>query len=99
MKWAENIVNGTTDGIQGDKLYEINEKIIDLKHPLMTDESVELMESFMYAPMDMEGRSMENLYRILLENEIDDLKDEGAFANFFTEFKYLIDKETKNSPN
>lgn len=99
LKWAENIVNCITDGIQGNKLYEINEKIIDLKHPLMTDEAIELMEAFMYAPMDMEGRSIENLYRILLENEIDDLKDEGTFANFFMEFKYLIEKETRNMPN
>ncbi len=97
LKWAENIINGITDGMQGNRLYEINRKIIDLRNPLMTTESIDLIESFMYAPMDMEGRSMENLYRIIVDNDIDDLKNENAFANFFVDYKYLIDKEKKNS--
>lgn len=93
LKWAENIVNRVTDGIQGEKIYEINEKIIDLHNPLMPEEAKELLDGMMYAPMDPEGRSLQNLYNILLEYNIDDLKDEDRFGNFFTEFKFLIDKE------
>lgn len=96
LKWAENIINKVTDGAQGDKIYEINEKIIDLKNPLMPEDAKELIESMMYAPMDPEGRSLENLYNILLEYNIDDLKDETRFSNFFVEFKFLIDKEKNN---
>ena len=96
LKWAENIVNRVTDGAQGDKIYEINEKIIDLSNPLMPEEAKELIDSMMYAPMDPEGRSMENLYKILLKYNIDELKDESRFGNFFTEFKFLIDKEQNN---
>lgn len=96
LKWAENIVERNTNGIQGKKIYEINKKIIDLTNPLMPDEAKELLESIMYAPIDPEGRSMENLYRIILENDIDMLKDATRFGNFFSEFSYLIDKEMKN---
>lgn len=96
LKWAENIVNAVTDGCQGDKIYEINKKIIDLKNPLMTDEAIELIESISYTPIDPEDRTLDNLYRILLENDVDSLKDETRFSNFFTEFLYLIDKEKKN---
>ena len=96
LKWAENIVNRVTDGIQGEHIYEINEKIIDLQNPLMPEEAKELLDSMMYAPMDPEGRSLQNLYKILLEYNIDDLKDEDRFGNFFTEFKFLIDKEQNN---
>lgn len=96
LKWAENIVNKVTDGCQGDKIYEINEKIIDLRNPLMPEDAKELIDSMMYAPMDAEGRSLQNLYNILLEYNIDDLKDEDRFGNFFTEFKFLIDKEINN---
>lgn len=96
LKWAENIVNRVTDGAQGEKIYEINEKIIDLTNPLMPEEAKELLDSMMYAPMDPEGRSLNNLYNILLEYNIDDLKDENRFGNFFTEFKFLIDKEINN---
>lgn len=98
LKWAENIVNRVTNGCQGDKIYEINEKIIDLKNPLMSDEAKELLESIMYAPIDPTDRTMENLYNIVLEYNIDKLKDSTTFGNFFSEFMYLIEKEKKNLP-
>ena len=84
LKWAENIVNRVTDGVQGEKIYEINKKVIDLKHPILTDEAKELMDAMMYAPIDGEGRSLSNLYRILVdENGIDEFRDENRFSSFF----------------
>ena len=97
LKWAKNIVEGITEGAQGDRIYEINKKIIDLKNPLMTDEAKEIMDSMMYAPLDPEGRSYDNLYKILCDAGVDDLKDPTRFSNFFIEYAYLIDKEKKNS--
>jgi len=97
LQWAKNIVEGITDGAQGDRIYEINKKIIDLKNPLMTDEAKEIMDSMMYAPIDPEGRSYDNLYKILCDAGVDDLKDPTRFSNFFIEYAYLIDKEKKNS--
>jgi 5'-3' exonuclease len=96
LKWADNIVNAVTDGVQGNKIYEINEKIINLSEPLMTDSAKELLDSIMYAPLDCENRSLENLYELILKYGIDDLKDSQQFSNFFIEFKFLIDKEIKN---
>lgn len=96
LKWADNIVNAVTDGVQGNKIYEINEKIINLLEPLMTDSAKELLDSIMYAPLDCENRSLENLYELILKYGIDDLKDSQQFSNFFIEFKFLIDKEIKN---
>ena len=98
LKWAENIVNRVTDGVQGDMVYEINRKIIDLRNPLMTDEAKELMESIMYAPMDSENRSLENLYNIILKYDIDKLKDSTTFGNFFNEYVTIMEKEKKNLP-
>jgi 5'-3' exonuclease len=95
LKWAENIVNRVTDGCQGERIYELNRKIIDLKNPLMPDEAKALLESFMYAPLDPEGRSFNNVYKILCDAGVDELKDESAFGRFFSEFGYLIDSETK----
>lgn len=95
LKWTENIVNRVTDGVQGEDIFEINEKIINLRKPLLTAEAIEQISSMMYAPLDPEGRSLDNLYSIILENGIEDLKDSNKFGNFFVEFKYLIDKEQK----
>ena len=98
LKWAENIVNRVTDGCQGEKIYDINEKIIDLHNPLMTDEAKEVIEGMMYAPIDPTDRTMENLYNIIVKYDIDTLKDTTTFGNFFSEFMYLIGKEKKNLP-
>lgn len=96
LQWATNIVERITDGVQGDKIYEINKKIIDLTNPLMTDDAKELMDSLMYAPLDPEDRSYENLYKILCEAGVDELSDPSKFSSFFIEYAYLIDKEKKN---
>ena len=96
LKWAENIVNRVTDGSQGDRIYEINEKIINLRKPILTEEAKEIIDSMRYTPLDPEDRSFENLYKILMEAGVDDLKDENRFASFFTEYAYLIDAEKKN---
>ena len=95
LKWAENIVNRVTDGCQGERVYEINDEIIDLKNPLMTEESKELIESYMGAPIDPEGRNFGNLYRILMDAGVDSFRDETRFGNFFNIFNYLIDSEQK----
>jgi len=97
LLWAKNIVEGVTDGAQGNRLYEINEKIIDLKHPLMSDEAKELMDSLMYAPLDPEGRSYDNLYKILSDAGVEELTNPSTFSNFFIEYTYLIEKEKKKT--
>lgn len=97
LKWAENIVNSVTDGVQGERIYEINRKIIDLSDPLMTDEAKELLDSMMHAPLDPEGRSMENLYEILVKNGVDEYRDPNRFAGFFVQFEHLMNQEKQKS--
>ena len=95
LVWANNIVNGVTDGAQGDKLYEINRKIIDLSDPLMTKESKELLDTMMHQPMDPEGRTFANLYKIVCDIGIDEWRDEGHFSNFFNDFNKIVNNEKK----
>ena len=64
----------------------------------MTKEAIDMIESIMYSPICPDDRTLENLYKILLNNDVDLLKDETRFSNFFNEFLYLIDKEKKNLP-
>ena len=67
LKSLENIVNGVTDGCQGDKLYEINQKIIDLSEPLLTDEAKESLDDELYGIMDTSDRDIKNVYKIVHE--------------------------------
>ena len=93
LKWHENIVNGVSKRNYNGDFYEINEKIINLSKPLLTDEAKQEMDATMYTPMDPEGRSFINLYQYILDDNITDLKNHDRFSSFFSTFKPLADRE------
>lgn len=95
LKSLENIINGVTDGCQGDRLYEINEKIIDLSKPLLTDEARETMDEEFYAPIDISDRSIKNIYEIVKENKVNEILDEEKFGNILEPFGRVILMEHK----
>lgn len=95
LKWHENIVNGVSKRNYNGDFYEINDRIINLSNPLLTNDAKEEMDATMYAPMDPEGRSLSNLYTYILEDNITDLMNSDKFSTFFSHFKPLIDKEIK----
>jgi 5'-3' exonuclease len=90
LKVLENIVNGVTDGCQGDKLYEVNRKIIDLSEPLMTKEAIEYMDYSMYAPIDTDERNVKNVYKIVSDNKMYDLLDEKRFGDILAPYSRII---------
>ena len=92
---TENLINRVTTGSQGKDIFEINDKIINLKHPLLTKEAETELNDLMYAPLDPEGRDFKNLYNIVVKNGMTDFLDENHFSNFFSSFNGLIDKEKK----
>ena len=95
LKWHENIVNGVSNNVYPGDFYEINEKIINLEHPLLTPEAEEELKEMMHNVQDPEGRSFENLHSYMLEDGIDELSDSEHFSFFFEPYKPLIDKEVK----
>ena len=93
LKSLENIVNCVTDGIQGDKIYEVNKKIIDLSEPLLTKEALEGLKAEMYAPLGDDDRNINNVYNIIVENGMSDLTNEKVFGNLFGFFERIIKTE------
>lgn len=93
LKSLENIVNCVTDGIQGDKIYEVNKKIIDLSEPLLTKEALEGLQAEMYAPLGDDDRNINNVYNIIVENGMSDLTNEKVFGNLFGFFERIIKTE------
>ena len=94
-KLHENIVNGVSNKEYDGDFYEINEKIINLKKPLISDEAKDVMDSMMHTPIDPDNRSFKNLYSYILEDGIDELNGDTRFASFFSVFKKLEEKEKK----
>lgn len=95
LKLHENIVNGVSNKEYAGDFYEINTKIIDLKHPLLSKEAKEEMDAMMYAPQDPEGRSFKNLYRYIVEDGIVEFNNNTKFASFFAPFKSFAEREIK----
>ena len=97
LKCLENAVNGVTNGCQGDKLYEINEKIIDLSTPLLTEEAKSELDEIYNAPLDIEGRDLKNVYSIITRNTMHRLENENTFGRLFGLFERIKKKETELS--
>lgn len=95
LQWHENIVNGVSNKEYDGDFYEINERIINLKKPLLTKQAEETIEAMMYAPMEPDPQSFENLYKMIVRDNIQDLIDPNAFSRFFIPFKELSDREIK----
>ena len=95
LKVLENIVNGVTDGCQGDKLYEVNRKIIDLSEPLLTEEAKEYLDYRLYDVIDTSERDTKNVYRIVEKNKMFDMLDEEKFGNILAPYSRIISMERK----
>ena len=91
LKWHENIVNNIFNG--DEDVLEINEKIIDLNNSLISKKGKEELDSMRYIVQDPDGRSFENLYELLKNDNIEELLNTNKFASFFEPFKDLINKE------
>lgn len=95
LKVHENILEGVSNKPYEGDFYQINTKIIDLKHPLLSKEAKETMEAMMYAPQDPEGRSFKNLYQYIVEDKIEEVMGDTKFASFFAPFKSFAEREIK----
>ena len=95
LKSLENMLNRITDGEQGKDIYEINEKIIDLKNPLLTEDATKSLEEELYAPIDPDGRDLKNIYQIINDNDMVKLQDENTFGNVFGPFERICKMEKK----
>lgn len=99
LKTLKNIVEGVTDGCQGDRLYEINQKIIDLSQPLLTKEAERELADILYSPMDTTDRSVTNVYRIFEKNKMYTVMDEEKFGNLLSPYSRIIMMEQKRFKN
>lgn len=98
LKALTNIIEGNTDGLQGDNLYEINELLVDLSLPLLDDTNIEHLKDLKHPIGDIDNRGIKNVYTFMKRDGMD-----KQIANFSTEylmpFKELIEREKKQSLN
>ena len=98
----QNLLSGKTkEGIFGDEFFTINEKIIDLSNPLISEEGKELVELYYSESLDPDGRGHRNLIRMMMNDGFFKFlpKGDDAWVNFLKPFLKLSRKEKTNFRN
>lgn len=83
-KRLKNIIEGNTLGVQGNMVYEINEKLINLSAPLLNEKCLVDLTTFIDTPLDPEGREIKNLLNMMMDDEF--LKEIPGNAEAFIEY-------------
>jgi len=101
-KSLQNLLSGKTkEGIFGDEYYEINKKLIDLSNPLITQEGIDLVESYYSESLDPDGRGYKNLIRMMMEDGLFKYlpKVDDGWIYFLKPFLKLTRKEKSKFKN
>lgn len=99
-KVISNILTGKTkSGILGEKLFDLNQKIVDLSEPLITEEGKELVRQIYSDAIDPTDRGYKNLMRMMMEDGMFNFlpKDNDAWVEFMKPFTKLIRKEKRKN--
>ena len=101
-KTLQNLLSGKTkSGVYGDEFFVINEKIINLSNPLITDDAKELVELYYKETLDPDGRGHRGLIKMMMEDGFFKYlpKGDDAWVNFVRPFMKLTRKEKRNYKN
>jgi len=94
----KNLLTGKTrTGIYGDEFFQVNETIISLKNPLLTDEAKKLVETYYLESLDPNDRGYKNLMKMMMEDGLFKYlpKQDDAWINFLKPFLKLTRKEKR----
>jgi 5'-3' exonuclease len=95
-KLINNLLTGVTKyGVLGEEFFELNNKIVSLDNPFLTDEAKESIDSLINDNLDPEGRSYKNTMKMMMEDGIFNVlpKSDDAWINFLNPFLRLTRKE------
>jgi len=98
-KLIQNFLTGVTKlGVFGDEFFEINNKMVCLDEPILTEEAKTGIISLIKENMDSEGRSYKNVMRFMQEDGFFSLiaKSDDGMVNFLNPFLRLTRKEKNN---
>lgn len=98
-KALQNLLSGKTkSGIFGDEFFTINEKIVDLSNPLLSDEAKEMVELYYRESLDPDGRGYKNLIKMMMNDGFFKFlpKGDDAWVYFIKPFLKLTRKEKRN---
>jgi hypothetical protein len=94
----QNLLSGKTkEGIFGDEFFVINQKLVDLQQPLISDEGKQIVEQIQNDIFDAENRGYKNLMKMMVSDGLFKFlpKNDEAWVTFLKPFMKLIRKEKR----
>jgi len=98
-KLIANLLTGVTKyGVFGDEFFDVNNRIVSLDEPFLTDEAIENITLLINEQLDPEGRSYKNTMRMMMEDGLFNVlpKSDDAWTKFLNPFLRLTRKEKNN---
>jgi DNA polymerase-1 len=95
-KLIANLLTGVTKhGVFGEEFFDVNNRIVSLDEPFLTDEAKEGIKLLINENLDPEGRSYKNTMRMMMEDGIFTAlpKSDDAWTKFLNPFLRLTRKE------
>jgi 5'-3' exonuclease len=96
----KNLLTGKTkSGIFEQEFFQVNEQIVDLSNPLLTDEDKKEITEIVNEKLEQDGRSYRNIIKYMVEDGLFKYlpKGDDAWTYFLKPFMKLTRKE-KNKP-
>ena len=97
-KILQNILSGKSKGgIFGEEFYTINEKIVNLSNPLISEDGKNLVNEYYSETLDPDGRGHRNVIKMMMEDGFFKFlpKGDNNWVNFLTPFLKLTRKEKR----
>lgn len=95
-KLLANLLTGVTKhGVFGEEFFDVNNRIVSLDSPFLTDEAKENIDLLINENLDPEGRSYKNTMRMMRDDGIFNVlpKSDDAWIKFLNPFLRLTIKE------
>jgi len=95
-KTITNLLTGVTkDGVLGEEFYVVNQKIVGLEEPFLTEEAKQDIDILITEDLDPEGRSYKNTMKMMMQDGIFNVlpKSDDAWVKFLNPYLRLTRKE------
>lgn len=91
----ENIIFKKTDGIQGDKIYKINEQLINLNPPMVPKKYEEDINKLINGVYNVDKDGIKNVLKMMKDDGLIYLINEFYISDFLMPYKKLMEREKK----
>ena len=100
LKALENLIEGKTSVnvdsvLNGEHLFKLNYKLVNLLEPMITDEAIEVLETQTLSPLDIEDRGGKNIIRLMFEDGLINRIPNGSdgYKDFLIPFLPVVNSE------